>query len=299
MQTFVYGSRDYISAPFRRFVEKITKSSGALLRSWRYYVCFMCPPENPPLNRFFLILQVIVLVALGSGAARADEIVLPVDSAPIDDPLHGFCGGSYATSVCTDNGVITPFAAADIAGGFGFASDPGALRGDWLVALLVPNTIAGADNQTFNVSNTAGTATGNTANTNISAGLRGLWTSGDLASFLNLQGSNPANKFSAFAVALDTGVTGFYVYVADLGTMTLLNQAGSTAPAPPILTLSGSSIQSGIEITSFLAGNTQTVATSASSVLQAVPESPSLLLFATGLGFLAMTRRRIGSRRTA
>ena len=47
----------------------------------------------------------------------------------------------------------------------------------------------------------------------------GLWTSGDLAAFLGLPTSKPANPFGAFSVGLDTGVTGFYVYVADLGTM--------------------------------------------------------------------------------
>src|SRR5207245_998300 len=187
-------------------------------------------------NRILLtILQVMFLATLVSGPVFADEIVLSVDDAPIDDPLHGFCGGTYSTSACVDNGIITPFGPGALAGGFGFASDPGSLSGnDWIVSILVPNSLAGADTDTFTVSNTAGTAAGNTAHTNVAAALRGLWTSGDLASFLGLSSSKPANAFNAFAVAADAGVTGFFVYVADLGPMTLLNQLGSTAPAPPI-----------------------------------------------------------------
>jgi hypothetical protein len=248
-------------------------------------------------NRILLaFLQVIFLAAAMPGLAFADEIVLPVDSAPIDDPLHGFCGASYSSSSCIDNGVITPFQSDALNGGFGFASDPGALSGtDWLVGILVPNNLAGADSGAFTVSNTAGTVPGNTAHNNVSATLRGLWTSGDLATFLGLSGSKPANPFNAFAVGVDTGVNGFFVYVADLGPMTLLNQTGSTAPAPPILTLGGTSLQYGTEITSFLLGATQTVATAPSSVLQNVPEPSTLLLFGLGIGLVGLTRYRLSA----
>ena len=157
----------------------------------------------------------------------------------------------------------------------------------------------------FTVNETQGTYGGGDGHTQavITTSL-GLWSSGDLSAFLfpklalpGLSKSSPANPFSAFTVGADSGITGFDVYLADLGAAILLNQSGSSYPVEPTLTLGGSTIQTGFEITSFLVGSRNTVATAPSSVLQAgtttVPEPGTSVLL--GIGFIAIV---MASRRT-
>ncbi|HET9833237.1 MAG TPA: PEP-CTERM sorting domain-containing protein [Vicinamibacterales bacterium] len=234
-------------------------------------------------------------------------------SIEIQDPLHGFCGASASSSTCSDNGTITPFSSL---GSFGFYASPDDLNGtNWLVAILVPTNVAGAGSESFTVSETAGA--GNTAKASVAANLlAGTWTSGDLADFLasgfaiDASNSTPANPFNAFTVMNNSAVTGFYVYVADLGAAELFKQSGSSAPDAPLLTLGGSAISSGMEITSFLLNahpgdNQPNVATAPSGVLlangdcctvtitdAAVPEPASLLLLGTGVAVIARRVRR-------
>ena len=110
----------------------------------------------------------------------------------------------------------------------------------------------------FTVSESA--RAGNAASTNVAANLvAGTWTSGDLADFLTADcgissnNTTPANPFNAFTMLNNATVSGFYVYVADLGAAELFMQANSSSPDAPLLTLGGSSsIISGMEIASFI-----------------------------------------------
>jgi len=256
-----------------------------------------------------------LLLAASAVPARASNITLgdlTVDEAyDIDDPLHGYCGTSYATSPCVDNGVLTPFNPADIAGGFSFASDPKSLTGaSWLIAILVPNTVVGYGSQTFTVNETAGS--NNTAKSVTAVKVSTNWTSGDLANYLGLTSSKPANPFNAFAQIADAGVTAFAVYVANLGSVTLYNQPNAISPPQPLLTLSGSPISTGLEITSFLTstsvtcgatgcpGGGKTIGTPPSSVLQAqgtttVPEPATAMMLALGIGACVARRRKLAA----
>jgi len=253
-----------------------------------------------------------VLCALAiASQARADEILTVDQAFDLGDPLHGYCGTSYVGSSCTDNGTVTPFSPADIAAGFGFAADPKSISGgSWLIAILVPQNITGSGSETFTVGETAGA--GNTAKTVSAIKVGTTWSSGDLASYLGLTSSTPANKFGAFAVAGDSGVSAFDVYVANLGAATLFNQTNAVTPPQPLLTLGGSPIVAGLDITAFLtstsvscsstgcAGGGKTVATAPSSVLQSggttkVPEPTTFSLLTAGI--VAVVAGRIRRRR--
>jgi hypothetical protein len=135
--------------------------------------------------------------------AFADTVLL--------DPLHGACGGGTATCGA-DNGTLTPLTSGTGGlSGFGWTGSP-AQSGDLLISILVPTGSAFGD----------GAITG----TGIGAGgvipmSAGTFSSGDLASFLGITAS-PNNPLGGFQVGLDSGVSSFQVFTADVGQQSLL-----------------------------------------------------------------------------
>ncbi len=258
-----------------------------------------------------LLFGAALLVLVIGKPAHADDIFSVDDITDPDDPLHGFCGPNATLTTCSDNGIITPFGAGSLANGFGFYSTPNGLSGGhWRVVILVPTSLAGADSETFTIQETSGTYSGNTNKIVTATRVTDVWTGGDLASFIGLS-SLSANPFGAYAVGADSGVTGFYVYVADLCAATLLRDSSSTfrigasVPQEPTLrfTNNSSPIQTGMEITSFLSGTHNTIATAPNGALQATgpssqatPEPGTLILLATGLAAAGASRFRSNGR---
>ena len=159
----------------------------------------------------------------------------------------------------------------------------------WLTVLVPTNESIGS--LTNDVGGTLGTAT------EVS---KGVWSTGDLETFLGFPNASPNNPIGAYNAGQDTvdpTATAFNVYTVNLGSTTILH---TLAGDPMDLTLSG--LPNGAIITGFLVqgtvGNQNTIDTANSSVLMVSPFLAStplpgtIWMFAGGLGLLGMLKRR-------
>jgi hypothetical protein len=216
------------------------------------------------------------------------------------DPLHAVCDPPTAT--CVDNGTVTPTTSTSPT--YGFTISPASSgSGDYLIVSLIPNNVSGANSETFSVNG------GATSPASASLFSLTAWTGGTLAGYLGttVSGASPNNPIDAFLTttkSFDAGATGYFVYVADLGTNTLLG--ASATVATPVLNDGSFVFPTGASIVGFLnEGNVTApdwIATAPSGQLSIqggggspppAPEPASMLLMGSGLlGLGGMLRRR-------
>jgi glucoamylase len=201
------------------------------------------------------------------------------------DPLHGYC----SSGSCIDNGTNSPTLQNPITG-FGFTVSPGPKTGDFVVDILTPSNESHPILYKITGSST-GTATLFSSTP---------WASGTLANYLGDKGASPNNPIGAYLPStnnFDPTATGFFVYQANLGTLTL--QPASHPNVSPLLNLT-QNLQLGSYIVGFL--NTSTnlskpawIATANSGAIFEGPEidaASGTTAIALLLGVLLLTSER-------
>ena len=160
-----------------------------------------------------------------TGLIAAAAIAVGALAAPISasaTPLHGYCVGT----ACPDNGTNSPTSLNPPV--FAFSTSGQDATGDFLVGILVPSDLSPPPSFTIlDHNNNAITFTATPLSTTTA------WTTGELGAYMtsvsatNISGGNghPIDAYLPATQALDGSATGFWVYVADLGTQTLESQA--------------------------------------------------------------------------
>ena len=205
--------------------------------------------------------------------------------------LHGFCN---TAAPCTDNNTNTPTSVNPP--DFGFSAGGHSETGPVSIDILVPDRISNPST-TYTISGPLiGTST-------FTASLFSTtpWTSGQLDSYLGISASptNPIGAYLPSAQTFQPSATGFFVYDAVIGTVTLPSNSG--ASNTDLLTLN-KGIPQGSYVVAFInEGDSGIQATANSGAifetgrLAATPEPSTwamLVLGFAGLGFAAYRRAK-------
>jgi hypothetical protein len=163
---------------------------------------------------------VATALSLAPATARADTITLL-------DPLHGYCAqGSAAKAQCADNGNNSP-TVNNPPVDFGFTSSPpDGVGSDFLLEILIPNNDDPTPGTlTFGIT---GTSTGTATEVSSAACDSGMtptlyWSCDALDAYVGLSASpnNPIGAYLPQTQVLDSAASGFFVYQANLGALTL------------------------------------------------------------------------------
>jgi hypothetical protein len=221
----------------------------------------------------------LVLAALPAAVA--------LTATPAFATLHGFCA---TANPCTDNGTNTPTNVNPPI--FGFSAGGHSATGDTLIDILIPNNLAQPGSFTI-----SGSLLG--ANTFTAALFSPTsWTTGNLATYLGISAS-PTNPIGAYLPTTQTfqpSATGFWVYQADIGTVTLPSNSGASDSS---LLMLNQSLGLGSYATAFIHdGRIWDATANSGAILEdgppGVPEPATWAMMIVGFGAagVAMRRRR-------
>lgn len=196
--------------------------------------------------------------------------------------LHGFCS---TANPCADNGTHTPTAVNPPV--FGFSSGGQSATGDLLIDILIPDNLAPPSSFTI-----SGSLLG--ANTFMASLFSTTaWTSGQLDSYLGISASptNPIGAFLPTTQSFQPSADGFWVYQADLGTVTLPSNSGTGDSF--LLTLD-QTLGFGSYVTAFINQNGSYGATANSGAIleTGVPEPATWAMMVLGFGVAGIAIRR-------
>ncbi len=197
--------------------------------------------------------------------------------------LHGFCA---TANPCTDNGNNTPTNINPPI--FGFSAGGHSATGDVLIDILIPDNLAKPGSFTI-----SGALVG--SNTFLAALVSPTaWTSGQLDAYLGISASptNPIGAYLPTTQAFQPTADGFWVYQADIGTVTLPSNSG--ADDSFLLTLD-QSLGLGSYVTAFINQNGSFGATANSGAILengGVPEPATWAMMVIGFGAAGFALRR-------
>ena len=154
-----------------------------------------------------------------AAAIVALPAAIALTATPASATLHGFCA---TANPCTDNGTNTPTGVNPPM--FGFSAGGHSATGTTLIDILIPDNLAQPGS--FTVSGSLlGSNTFTAALFSPTA-----WTSGTLATFLGISASptNPIGAYLPTTQAFQPTATGFWVYQANIGSVTLPSNSGAS-----------------------------------------------------------------------
>ena len=237
----------------------------------------------------------------------ATTALLALTSVTKADVLHGRCSDCTSATIGSDpvtligpNGTL----------GFTFDSSSAGMTGNLELKFLIPNSFSLTQAQTF-ASQVNVQRDGTMTTYDISLFNNGAqFTSGQLEDFLGHSGTNPPGPLSAFLGAtntVDPTATGYYIGLAEVGSLTTVGQSAPNNALGTTFSLSSDFYaQGGLILGNLFLANGDIVSTAQSSGLfyngpngvpfstSPVPEASTwamMLLGFFGVGFVAYCRR--------
>jgi len=209
--------------------------------------------------------------------------------------LHGFCS---LAAPCSDNGTNTPTGVNPPQ--FGFAVSGQAETGAVLIDILVPDTVMLPASYTLS---------GALLDTNVTASLVSTtpWTSNsvklDAYLGLNASPSNPLGGYLPTTLTWQPGATGFYIFQADIGTVTLpgTGDIGPGTDQDNFLMTLNQKLAFGSYIVGFITqdGGSTYKATANSGAILEMPEPGTWALMLLGFAGIGVSMRRSRKRQHA